>query len=66
MAGALNVQLGGPASYDGVETKRPIFNDGAPEPTAKDLEMGVAIYGRACMLLGAGLLLYGLTKRRAP
>ena len=66
MAGALDVRLGGRVFYDGAPADRPLFNDGAPEPATKDLEKGVAIYGRACVLLGVGLVVYGLTKRRAP
>jgi adenosylcobinamide-phosphate synthase len=50
MAGALGVQLGGEAVYDGVRTARPTFGDG-PRPTAIDLERGLRLYGRACLLL---------------
>jgi adenosylcobinamide-phosphate synthase len=64
MAAALKVRLGGSVSYDGAKLDRPVFNDGDPEPTAHDLDRGVAVYGRACALLGAALLVYGLVKRR--
>ncbi|KQZ33671.1 adenosylcobinamide-phosphate synthase CbiB [Caulobacter sp. Root1472] len=50
MAGALGVQLGGDAVYDGVRTARPTFGDGA-RPTAADLERGLRLYRRACLLL---------------
>jgi adenosylcobinamide-phosphate synthase len=50
MAGALGVQLGGEAVYDGVRTARPTFGDG-PRPTATDLERGLRLYRRACLLL---------------
>jgi adenosylcobinamide-phosphate synthase len=50
MAGALGVQLGGPARYDGEWLDRPLFGDG-PRPEPRDLERGLAIYLRACGLL---------------
>ena len=50
MAGALGVQLGGEALYDGVTTARPTFGDG-PRPTAADLARGLRLYRRACLLL---------------
>jgi adenosylcobinamide-phosphate synthase len=50
MAGALNIQLGGDARYDGVLTTRPTFGDG-PRPTAADLARGLRLYRRACLLL---------------
>jgi adenosylcobinamide-phosphate synthase len=51
MAGALGVRLGGEARYDGVAAARPIFGDGPP-PVASDLTRGLALYRRACFLLG--------------
>jgi adenosylcobinamide-phosphate synthase len=54
MAGALGVQLGGAASYDGVEVRRPTFGDG-PEPCADDLARGLSLYVRACALLVIGV-----------
>jgi adenosylcobinamide-phosphate synthase len=59
MAGALGVQLGGEARYDGVATARPIFGDGSP-PVASDLTRGLALYRRACFLLGLVPLGIGL------
>jgi adenosylcobinamide-phosphate synthase len=54
MAGALGVQLGGAASYDGVEVRRPKFGDGA-KPCADDLARGLSVYVRACALLVTGV-----------
>jgi adenosylcobinamide-phosphate synthase len=59
MAGALGVQLGGPASYDGVPHARPIFGDG-PRPSPLDLRRGLGLYLRACAVLAAALALGGL------
>jgi len=59
MAGALNVQLGGAAVYDGVPTDRPTFGDGA-RPTADHLERGLRLYRRACVLLWLIPLAIGL------
>ena len=59
MAGALGVQLGGPASYDGVAHDRPTFGDG-PRPSPLDLRRGLGLYLRACAILAAALALGGL------
>ncbi|TCS17457.1 adenosylcobinamide-phosphate synthase CbiB [Caulobacter sp. BK020] len=59
MAGALGVQLGGEAVYDGVPTCRPTFG-GGPRPTAADLARGLAVYRRACLLLWLIPLALGL------
>jgi adenosylcobinamide-phosphate synthase len=59
MAGALGVQLGGAASYDGVTHERPTFGDG-PRPSPLDLHRGLGLYLRACALLAAALALGGL------
>lgn len=59
MAGALGVQLGGPASYDGVPHDRPTFGDG-PRPSPLDLHRGLGLYLRACAILAAALVLGGL------
>jgi adenosylcobinamide-phosphate synthase len=50
LAGALGVQLGGPARYDGEWVERPVFGDGPP-PTAADLDRGLKLYVKACGLL---------------
>jgi adenosylcobinamide-phosphate synthase len=60
MAGALHVQLGGPAAYDGVMHTRPTFGEG-PAPRPGDLAIGLAVYRRACVsgwivLLAGGAL----------
>src|SRR5690606_23961611 len=54
MAGALGVQLGGPAAYDGVIAERPTFGEG-PRPGAADLRRGLRLYLRACVLLAVAL-----------
>ena len=59
MAGALGVQLGGAARYDGVTTARPTFGDG-PRPTTADLARGLRLYRRACVLLWLIPLAIGL------
>lgn len=60
MAGALGVQLGGPASYDGVPHQRQTFGEGA-RPSPLDLHRGLGLYLRACAILVAALALGGLT-----
>jgi adenosylcobinamide-phosphate synthase len=52
MAGALRVQLGGPAIYDGVVHERPVFGIGVA-PTRDDLARGMRTYVIACGLLWA-------------
>lgn len=64
MAGALQIRLGGPATYDGVAADRPVFNDGASAPRADDLGRGLAVYRKACILLAVGVAAYGLIGRR--
>lgn len=58
MAGALGVELGGPASYDGVPHERPAFGEG-PRPSPLDLRRGLGLYLRACAVLAAALALGG-------
>jgi adenosylcobinamide-phosphate synthase len=50
MAGALRIQLGGPAAYDGVLHERPVFGSGT-SPGVGDLARGLRIYLVACALL---------------
>jgi adenosylcobinamide-phosphate synthase len=50
MAGALGIQLGGPAVYDGIPHMRPTFGQGE-KPHAEDLARGMRIYLRACVLM---------------
>jgi adenosylcobinamide-phosphate synthase len=52
MAGALHVQLGGAATYDGVWHERPIFGQGH-SPDAGDLARALQIYLASCALLWA-------------
>lgn len=60
LAGALDVQLGGPASYDGVTHARPFFGDG-DEPQIADLARALTLYKHACVLLWLLLaLIYSL------
>lgn len=61
MAGALRVELGGQATYDGRLAERPRFGNG-PRPGPKDLRRGLTVYRRALGLLL--LLMAGLSWRR--
>ena len=58
MAGALGVQLGGPAAYDGVIHQRPTFGT-SPRPQPLDLRRGLGLYLRACAVLALALALGG-------
>ncbi len=62
MAGALNVQLGGPATYDGVVHDRPTFGNG-PAPQTSDLSRGLALYIYACGLMWVALAAGGVMWR---
>jgi adenosylcobinamide-phosphate synthase len=59
MAGALRLQLGGPASYDGIPLMRPRFGRGAA-PTEADLRRGLLVYVTACLLMWASIAAGGL------
>jgi adenosylcobinamide-phosphate synthase len=52
MAGALDVELGGAATYDGVVHERPLFGVGR-RPDSADLGRALQIYLEACVLLWA-------------
>src|SRR5688500_6246237 len=52
MAGALGVELGGPASYEGVMHERPSFGTGR-RPDSTDLARAMQTYLEACALLWA-------------
>jgi adenosylcobinamide-phosphate synthase len=57
MAGALRIRLGGPAWYDGLLHPRAVIGDGPP-PRPEDLQRGLRLYLRACLIL-AGILALG-------
>lgn len=59
MAGALGVELGGAATYDGVAHARPNFGRG-PRPGAADLAAGLSLYLRVCAVLALALLAGGV------
>ncbi|WP_420241749.1 adenosylcobinamide-phosphate synthase CbiB [Roseiterribacter gracilis] len=63
MAGALQVQLGGPATYDGVTVERPSFGNGR-KPDAADLARGLRVTAGACVLLCVGVGLLALAGAR--
>lgn len=52
MAGALQIELGGAASYEGVMHERPLFGTGR-RPDAGELRRALQIYLEACALLWA-------------
>jgi len=62
MAGALKLQLGGPAAYDGATLDRPRFGLGRTAE-AGDLKRGLSIYRRACALLWSMLAVGALLWR---
>jgi len=58
MAGALGVQLGGRAWYDGEASERPVLGEGRA-PGAADLDSALKLYLVACAILWLMLLLGG-------
>ena len=52
MAGALGVELGGAATYEGVKHERPLFGSGR-RPESADLGRALQIYLEACGVLWA-------------
>ncbi len=60
MAGALGIRLSGPRVYGDRVEDEPWVNAGAPDPDAGTLERGLALYVRAMVLCGAGLLALAL------
>jgi adenosylcobinamide-phosphate synthase len=52
MAGALGVELGGAATYEGVTHERPLFGTGR-RPESADLARALQIYLEACVVLWA-------------
>jgi adenosylcobinamide-phosphate synthase len=59
MAGALRIQLGGRATYDGVVHLRPVFGSGS-SARVDDLARGLRIYIRACALMWLLILIVGV------
>jgi adenosylcobinamide-phosphate synthase len=59
MAGALRVQLGGPATYDGIAYARPRFGQGEV-PGVADLRRGLRVYVTACLLMWTAIAMGGL------
>ena len=57
LAGALHVRLSGPRAYHARVSQEPWLNEGTPDPTAKDLKSGLALYRR---LIGAVFMIFAL------
>ena len=57
MAGALGVRLSGPRIYAGLVAEEPWVNDGNPDPGPGDLNLALALYRRAMLVLAGGLVL---------
>jgi len=51
MAGALDLRLAGPTTYDGVTHLKPWIGRGRAQATAEDIRRGLQLYARACLLL---------------
>jgi adenosylcobinamide-phosphate synthase len=47
MAGGLGIRLSGPRVYADRMAEEPWVNAGAPDPSARDLDRGLALYRRA-------------------
>ena len=60
MAAGLGVRLSGPRVYADRVAEEPWVNAGAVDPTARDLQRGLALYVRAMFVLGAALLVLAL------
>lgn len=60
MAGALGVRLSGPRVYGARAAQEPWVHDGAPDPDAAAMRRGLALYVRAMILAGAGLVALAL------
>ena len=56
MAGALGVRLSGPRVYEGRATDEPWIGGAHPDPAGDDLSRGLAVYIRAILLAGLGLI----------
>ena len=57
MAGALDIRLSGPRSYEGRITPERWVNGESPDPTAVDLTRGLHLYLRAMGLMTLGVIL---------
>lgn len=55
MAAALNIRLSGPRVYNGHVAPEPWLNEGAPDPSPRDLTRALSLYRRAMMLCGVAL-----------
>ncbi len=51
MAGALDLRLAGPVTYDGVMLDKPWIGGGRTTSDAGDIKRALRIYIRACLLL---------------
>lgn len=60
MAGALDIRLSGPRLYAQRVADEPWVNATAPDPAPDTLRAGLALYRRAMVLCGLGLLALGL------
>lgn len=60
MAGALRLRLAGPRFYKGVCVEDAWMGDGTPDATVTDLDRGLVLYRRACLILMGGLLVGAL------
>lgn len=60
LAGALQVRLSGPRIYGDRIADEPWVNGGTPDPDARTLDRGLALYRRAMFLCGAVLIVLAL------
>lgn len=64
MAAGLGVRLSGPRVYHGQMAQEPWVNGECADPSAQDLQRGLALYGRAMALLAFGLVVLALIEGR--
>lgn len=60
MAGVLRLRLAGPRLYKDVRVDDAWMGDGTPDATVEDLDKGLVLYRRACLILRGGLLIGAL------
>lgn len=65
MAGTLDLRLAGPRLYKGVRVEDAWMGAGTPDATVADLDRGLVLYRRACLIL-TGLLLAGAVLSMIP